>query len=277
MSKATKSEVSNGRRAEARRRIQPALLLLLILQMPLTFDETSAQSAEPRKETNAGNIGGAAPADMDSLLSFFETIVFESEYAASQAEPVVAKWHRPLRIMLKGTVSSLNRRTVEQHVRVLAELTGLDMQIMAPMGEGGNLTIHFLPRKELDRLVVDNVAPSVLRRLGAGGCFFLSFQNPPGHIVKGIIAVNIEFLQQDIRHCLLEELTQSLGLPNDSDMMRPSIFSRVDRLQALAPQDIVLLRTLYHPSMPPGANRQEARMRARAIISDLVGPAAQAR
>lgn len=143
------------------------------------------------------------------------------------------------------------------------------------MGEGGNLTIHFLSRKELERFSVDEVTASTLRRLGSGGCFFLTFQNPPGHIVKGIIAVNIEFQQQYIRHCLLEELTQSLGLPNDSDVMRPSIFSRVDRLLELSPLDVLLLRALYHPNVLPGLTRSEARMPVRAVISELAGQGIQ--
>ena len=97
--------------------------------------------------------------DVGSLLNYFETIVFEAEYRLPQGMPVVAKWQGPLRIGLSGTVSRLNRRTVERHVRTLAELTGLDMQVLPPMGEGGNVSIYFLPRKEMDHLTIVNVDP----------------------------------------------------------------------------------------------------------------------
>lgn len=71
-----------------------------------------------------------------------------------------------------------------------------------------------------------------------------------------------------ISHCLLEEFTQSLGLPNDSDKLRPSVFSEKDKLQSLSLSDKILLSTLYHPRMMPSMKRNQALLVAKDIIAD---------
>lgn len=117
--------------------IRPLRFALLVLSVAMVLSETVAQEAGLRREEKAingkGNVStnsGVLP-NVDSVLDYFESIVFESEYAITRGEPVLAKWQRPLRIALRGTVSSLNRRTTEQHVRTLAEITGLDMQTLS--------------------------------------------------------------------------------------------------------------------------------------------------
>jgi len=107
----------------------------------------------------------------------------------------------------------------------------------------------------------------------AGGCYFLSWKKPESRIVKAIVVVNVERDPALINSCLLEELAQSLGLPNDSDAMRPSIFSDRDNLSELAPHDAILMRALYDPRMTAGLPRAAALGVARTVISELVGSA----
>ena len=73
-----------------------------------------------------------------------------------------------------------------------------------------------------------------------------------------------------INYCLLEELTQSLGLPNDSIKMRPSIFSDKDRLFEYSPVDKALIRVLYDKRMKMGVSRQAGLKMAEQIFTDIV-------
>lgn len=100
-------------------------------------------------------------------------------------------------------------------------------------------------------------------------CYFLSWKKPESRIVKAIIVANSEKDLAVLNSCLLEELTQSLGLPNDSNSLRPSIFSDRDHLFELAPQDKILVHTLYHPDMKPGYTRIQAKKAAYEIISQM--------
>jgi len=73
-----------------------------------------------------------------------------------------------------------------------------------------------------------------------------------------------------MRSCLLEEMTQVLGLPADSDLIRPSIFSSRDWAEELSINDKILVRALYDDRIEPGMTRAEAQPVIREVISDLV-------
>ncbi|MBT3306581.1 MAG: DUF2927 domain-containing protein [Alphaproteobacteria bacterium] len=53
-------------------------------------------------------------------------------------------------------------------------------------------------------------------------------------------------------------MTQSLGLPNDSDLISPSIFSDSSRRTELTRSDLMILKTLYNPRMKNGMPREQA-------------------
>ncbi len=73
-----------------------------------------------------------------------------------------------------------------------------------------------------------------------------------------------------INHCLLEELTQSVGFPNDSNNLRPSIFCDKDQLFECSPVDKILIRTLYDKRMKMGVPRNTGLVMARQIMSDIL-------
>ena len=54
------------------------------------------------------------------------------------------------------------------------------------------------------------------------------------------------------RHCILEEITQALGLMNDSTYFQPSIFNDHSRQQKLSPWDELVVRAHYDRRIRPG-------------------------
>jgi hypothetical protein len=71
--------------------------------------------------------------------------------------------------------------------------------------------------------------------------------------------------------CLHEELTQGLGLPNDSPRARPSIFNDDEEFALLTDQDELLLRMLYSPELRPGMSPEEARPVVESLARRLTG------
>ncbi len=59
--------------------------------------------------------------------------------------------------------------------------------------------------------------------------------------------------------CIDEELAQALGLPNDSNAARPSIFNDDQEFALLTRQDELMLRILYDPALHPGMTEAQAR------------------
>lgn len=89
-------------------------------------------------------------------------------------------------------------------------------------------------------------------------------------IAQAIVLVSTDEPYDDNAACLLEEMTQALGLPNDSELVRPSIFNEWDFLQRLPLNDRILVRTLYDERISPGMPREAAVSAVRAIIAELI-------
>ena len=213
------------------------------------------------------------PAQTDGVeryLDFFNDIVFGSEFDPKLKNTVVAKWQGPVRIALKEKVTPEFRKTVVHNARMLSVLSGLDIRVLEPGEKKPNLYMFFVPRREMTKVRVKGVSKTLLEKLSrTGGCYFLAFKKPPSRIILGVVVVNIERKDGGINHCILEELTQTLGLPNDSNAFRPSLFSDKDKLLKPSRADVILLKTLYHPRLKPGLPHKQALQVARGIIADL--------
>ncbi len=71
--------------------------------------------------------------------------------------------------------------------------------------------------------------------------------------------------------CIDEELAQSLGLPNDSNAARPSIFNDDQEFALLTRQDELMLRILYDPALHAGMTEAQARPIVETLASRLMG------
>ena len=157
----------------------------------------------------------------------------------------------------------------------LRRLTRLPV-VLVGIPKVANIKIIFVPRKRMGKLKLPQVSPQYLAKLAApGGCYFVAYKSGPrkkqkGRIHSSIIVVNAERDITGINHCLLEELTQSIGFPNDSNNLRPSIFSDKDQLFEFSPVDKILIRTLYDKRMKMGVPRNTGLVMARQIMSDVL-------
>ena len=230
------------------------------------------------------------PPTVDELLKYFDTIVFQSEFDSVAPSVVVKKWMGPLRVGIRAfeekvidkdgrEVRQLKRtkvkkshiKFIKKHLQSLVRATGLKTEDAKKTGLPPNLMIYFVPRLQMANPYLSNVEPKLLKKLAAeGGCYFLVWaDNKTGKISKATIVVNSERLLLRINHCLLEEMIQSLGLPNDSNLISPSIFSDRSRRTNLTRTDLIILKTLYDPRMKPGLPRDKALVLARTVIGEL--------
>ncbi len=211
---------------------------------------------------------------VEDLVRYFDTIVFGSEFGPAHASAVVAKWSETtLTVSLEQRATNEHLAFVSAHLATLGRLTGKTFS-GTKTPESAAIRVLFLRRNEMSAVGGPNIDQKAVREAAAaGGCYFMSWKKPESRIVKAIVVVNVERDPALVNSCLLEELTQLLGLPNDSDTMRPSIFSDRDNLLELSPHDAILVRTLYDPRMKAGLPRAEALGVARTIISELARPA----
>jgi hypothetical protein len=231
-----------------------------------------------KAESPARELSASQKKSVQAFVDRFDTIVFGSEYDKKFANTIVYKWQGPVRIYLQYSKIKPNpkfRQFINNHLIALRRLTKLPMTLVG-VPKVAKIKIVFLPRKDMGKLKLPQAPKKLVEKLAqSGGCYFIAYKNGPGKKQQGrihssIIVVNAQRDIAAINHCLLEELTQSLGLPNDSNKMRPSIFSDKDRLFEYAPIDKALIRVLYDKRMTMGVSRQQGLTLAEKIFSDVV-------
>lgn len=251
-------------------------------------------AACPRAAPAAGSDLQGEPErpDTEQLVRYFDTIVFGSEFKGVNAFTSVRKWTRPLRVVVRefdeivtpmaggrvsrrleaAPVSERHVEYVQRHLNTLAELTGLKTQDARNSRWPANFTINFVPPLQLANPELADVPGGILQKLAAqGGCYFLIWPDDSGNTLqKAVIVVNKGRTPERTAHCVLEEMTQSLGLPNDTNPPWPSIFANAGAIQQLSWSDRILVRTLYDPRMAPGMARADALELARTIISEII-------
>ncbi|MEX0694547.1 MAG: DUF2927 domain-containing protein [Rhodospirillales bacterium] len=165
--------------------------------------------------------------------------------------------------------SMLHYNALQEHIADLALMTGMPMRLMPrDFGSGGDIVITIVPRQAMSTVPFPGVPAKMLNDLmGPSRCFFVIWPNPDWAIARAQIVINSLLDDIHIKHCLLEELTQSLGLPNDSDRLRPSVFNESAMLTVLSGLDRLLIRTVYDPRISKGLSLGAFRERADAVIA----------
>ena len=161
---------------------------------------------------------------------------------------------------------------VARHIAQLRKLTSLPIRLLPrDIGEGGDIIVTMTPWHLVKTTSVATVPNRLLRRLmGPGRCFFVLWPTTENSIQKAHIIINSKLDENHIRHCYLEEITQSIGLPHDSDRVHPSIFNEASRERSLSKSDFILIRTLYDPRIRPGMDRTTALTWASSIIESAI-------
>ncbi len=207
----------------------------------------------------------------DQLIGYFDLVVFGNETPGREAL-IVRKWKSPVLYKLGGISGAIaaSRPALETHLATLSAFSNLKFEEIGPADPGEHLIIWLTDTarmREAGQMLA--VEPADLVGTEDARCFFLSYFTDAGALTTARIVINVDNGQEVVNHCLLEEVTQSLGLPNDDPRIIPSIFNDQMQLQSLSFIDQVLVRLLYDPRIPAGASREAALQLARLILEEL--------
>jgi len=211
-------------------------------------------------------------APVDKLLANFEHIVFVDEYDDERQYSHIRKWVDPIRIILLGELSDNYRSEIENYSDSLSLLTGLSINVLPESKHPYNFEIHFVPWDDIEILAKPHSPnPEWLETIiEDSSCLFIYKRNKKYEIKQAFVFISIEEPDDEIKSCLLEEMTQALGFPNDSELIKPSIFNQWDHLQELSINDKILIQTLYDYRLKPGLSREAGLEQARIIINELI-------
>jgi hypothetical protein len=232
-----------------------------------------------------------APFTDRNLTENFLRIAMYEEYARGEVtttrneSPIrLLRWAQPVRVSVQFGPSVAPERQASDRARIgsyLARLSRVTGHPISLNDQNPNFWIHiasvderaalgpFLMR-ELTELTPGQIA-SITAMNRDTFCQVLTQSDPTTSTYARAVAV-IPSEQPDLLRlsCIHEELAQALGLPNDSNAARPSIFNDDEEFALLTTQDEWMLKILYTPALRPGMTEAEARPIVQSLASRLL-------
>ncbi len=206
-------------------------------------------------------------------------------FVREETESRLRRWEVPVRIGVRFGDSvpfdrqSTDRARIASFAARLAAITGHPISLD---DANPNFLIHIVSEDEREalgpkmRALLPNLSPgdvagiTNMQRTTYCLVYALSEGNS-GSYTRAFAVIRAEHPDLLRLSCLHEELTQGLGLPNDSPRARPSIFNDDEEFALLTDHDELLLRMLYSPELRPGMSAPEARPIAESLARRVLG------
>lgn len=213
----------------------------------------------------------------------FAQIALQSEHNISDG--LLHKWQQPLfyTVIDRTGDQYLHHKMVAQHFKHLSLITGHEIA-PANKQQAANVRIIFNSEENLDDDLMQSLgvpnqrARYILNRNSV--CVAQFSYDSSASINKAVIIIPVDRARAHgkLMACVVEELTQIMGLPNDSASVYPSIFNDYSFNDFLTGLDYLLLKLLYNTSLKAGMSSKQIRKVVSEITqsqeySDLIGKA----
>ena len=225
-----------------------------------------------------------APFGAEDLIRTFRDIAFSYEFHFRDGKIVnerlskpLHRWRGQIRYKLQGdAITQADAREVADLTARLRALTGLefvqtegkhDMLITIATKTGqAQLSAEF-ERREMpvykERYDLWRQTPTWIC-----GATLSHYTDGSNRLAYAHIFMGAELTGILRTACLHEEIVQSLGLMNDSDAARPSIFNDDQEFATLTDHDALLLSVLYDPALDSGMAEDEAMPIVRRLVRE---------
>ncbi|MDT8311074.1 MAG: DUF2927 domain-containing protein [Methylophaga sp.] len=192
----------------------------------------------------------------------FERIALSSEY--TNHPPLLRKWRQPIIYQFQHDVADkqLHEQLSTLHLQQLSAITGHPIQA-ATSSHPANFKIIFTDEAHLaghlsKAMRLDDTTVKHLSRNSVCIANFSVSNN--GEIKQALVLIPVDRARAHAKllACIVEELTQIMGLPNDDVAVFPSIFNDRSHDNFLSGLDYVLLKLLYQTDLTPGMDASQA-------------------
>jgi hypothetical protein len=181
-------------------------------------------------------------------MDYFFEIALGAEFGDSV--PVIKKWDDDIHIKIHGEPTEDDINSIKKIVNELNDLLGVvNVRIV---DENENVSITFSPESEFASLDPNYVPTNY--------GFFWALWHDDNYVIyeASILISSVEITQMERSHLIREELTQSLGLMNDSDAFDNSIFyHKWTDVTNYSDIDRAVIELLYHKQIKPGMTKSQ--------------------
>lgn len=198
----------------------------------------------------------------------FIHVALRNEYSVGE-KPLV-KWRKPIKIWIKHKVGdrALHDQLVNEHLEHLRRVTGHSITRVNSRNEA-NVIWVFTRQASWQQDIRNELGENSVKHMHGAVCQAGYKTDSTTHeILSAAIVIPVDQARSHgkLVACIVEEITQSLGLPNDSEYAYPSIFNDRTPEDLLSPLDVVLLKLLYSPELTSGMSERQAKPVIKALI-----------
>jgi len=197
--------------------------------------------------------------DSEYIKQSFYEVSLGSEYGDHRNE-LLRKWQQPLRVYVEHQVGdqALHDELLAAHIAHLVAITKLDIKIVASK-EHANIHYYFTNQQKIKPLVNRTLGAKASEHLFSSVCIASVKTDRDNHITLAhiFIPVDLARFHGKLVACIVEEITQTLGLVRDSDLVFPSIFNDRSKNDLLSGLDEILLRLLSDDRVKAGMSKAQ--------------------
>jgi len=203
------------------------------------------------------------PAWPARLRALFEETVLHDEGKRPRG---VNKWVKPINLSLRGDAADDVAVFVEAIADELSALIDLPIELYVNQNWAGDIDIYITYWKNYWPFFIQSTEPG----RPSFTCAVLPWVDD-GLIKRATIKINAGVLDDaTVRACLLEELTQSLGLFGETEMETDTILHDGIGYEGLGAIDRVLIRTLYDKRLTLGMTNDQAMALVGMILDEMI-------
>ena len=196
------------------------------------------------------------------LINYFVETAMNSENGINLGR--VIKWTKRVNVFISGSYNDSDLSLIKQLCYTLNGIDGFPGIGITNSSSNADVLIMFAGRLQLSSLIRD------FGLLDDGYCGLV--WNTSYSLRKAVIGINSTIINRSKRNSVIcEEFLQAMGIPNDSNSYKNSIFYQTsDSLTWPSKLDWGVVSILYNPGVKPGMTKSEAREIAATFVKNGV-------
>ncbi len=198
----------------------------------------------------------------------FIHVALRNEYSAGK-KPLV-KWREPIKIWVEHKVAdqALHDELVNEHLEHLRQIIDHPIYRVDSRSKANVIWVFSQQATWGEDIKKELGANSVKHMFGAVCQAGYKTNSKTHEIISAAVIIPVDQARSHgkLVACIVEEITQVLGLPNDSEFAYPSIFNDRTPEDLLSPLDVVLLKLLYSNELKTGMTEQQAKPLVKSLL-----------
>ncbi len=208
--------------------------------------------------------------DADYIQRAFNEIALKNEYKETTMQ--VRKWQSAISYdinFFRMNEFTLATELTKIHLQHLQQITNLS--IKQATDNNPNLSIIFTQDKNYKQAIQQFSTTNIKNIERESNCIAQFTTNSKSAIISAVVIIPIDHAMSRglLLACIVEELTQVMGLPNDSDWVHPTIANDKSKVELLTGLDYIFLKILYAETITPGMYGSQLQNKIQAKITKL--------